>query len=257
VNARTQHRTEAIVLRFLNYGESDRIVTFYTAGFGKLKGIAKGAQRSRKRFVNVLEPFCRLELLFSRRGEGLALIESADAACHFANLRNDLEKSMTASCLIDLTDQFTPEETPNEPLYRLLGDFLALLEGGAALPESLLRFFQIRLLGLTGYDPVLDRCLVCNTPLNPAVRYRFTAAAGGLLCGGCRPDAPDALPVSLGTIRTLALGRELPPERLGRLLWSVQSAQESRRLLECFIRHLLGRELKSVEVLNEIRRLSL
>lgn len=257
MNAREQHRTEAIVLRFLNYGESDRIVTFYTAGFGKLRGIAKGAQRSRKRFANALEPFSCVELLFSRRGEGLALIEGADAACHFANLRNDLEKSMTASCLIDLTDQFSADEKPNEPLYRLLYDFLTLLETGAVAAESLLRFFELRLLGLSGYAPVLDRCLACNAPLTPERAYRFAAAAGGLLCSGCRPATPDALPVSLGTIRTLAMGRELPPARLGRLLWSAQSAQESRRLLERFIRHILGRELKSVLVLNEIRKLGL
>jgi len=257
VSAREQHRTEAIVLRFLNYGESDRIVTFYTAGFGKLKGIAKGAQRSRRRFANALEPFCCVELLFSRRGEGLALIESADVACHFSNLRSDLEKGMTASCLIDLTDQFTPEEKQSDALYRLLHDFLHLLERGAIPAESLLRFFEIRLLGLSGYDPVLDRCIACNTPLSQKKAYRFTAMAGGILCGDCRPDAADTLPISLGTIRTLALGRELPIERLGRLLWSVQSAQESRRLLDRFIRHLLGRELKSVQVLNEIRRLAL
>lgn len=56
MKARTQYRTEAIVLRLLDYGESDRIVTFYTAGFGKLRGIARGARRSRKRFANALEP---------------------------------------------------------------------------------------------------------------------------------------------------------------------------------------------------------
>lgn len=255
--ARTPQRTEAIVLRFFNYGESDRIVTFYTADFGKLKGIAKGAQRSRKRFANALEPFCCLELHFSRRGEALALIEGADTLCHFETLRTDLDRGLTAACLIDLTDQFTGEEKPNTALYRLLHDFLGLLDAGAVAPASLLRFFELRLLGLSGYEPTLDRCQACHTPVGSGFSYRFSASAGGLLCGGCRPDTPDALPVSLGTIRTLALGRELPPERLGRLLWSPQAALESRRLLERFIRHLLGRDLKSVQVLREIQRLGL
>jgi DNA repair protein RecO (recombination protein O) len=53
------------------------------------------------------------------------------------------------------------------------------------------------------------------------------------------------------------MGREMEIDRLGRLFLSEQSAEESRRLLAHFIRHLLGRELKSVHVLNEIRRLGI
>ena len=57
MNTHKQYQTEAIVLRLLDYGESDRIVTFCTNGYGKVRGIAKGARRSRKRFANALEPF--------------------------------------------------------------------------------------------------------------------------------------------------------------------------------------------------------
>ena len=257
MNARTQYRTEAIVLRLMDYGESDRIVTFYTAAYGKVRGIAKGAKRSRKRFANALEPFSCSRLLFSRRGtEGLALIEGSDVTCHFEEIRTDLEKTMTASCLIDLTDQFTEEDKRNEPLFGLLHDFLQLLEKGPST-ESLLRFFEIRLLKLSGYDPVLDRCLACKSPVSPEKSYRFHAAGGGLLCNACRLESPDAIPISLGTIRTLAMGRELPIDRLGRLVLSVQSSDESRLILGRFVHHILGRELKSFHVFNEVRRLGI
>jgi DNA repair protein RecO (recombination protein O) len=255
MNARNQYRTEAIVLRIFDYGESDRIVTFYTAGFGKLRGIAKGARRSRRRFVNALEPFSYSQILFSRRRpDSLALIESSDVICHFPAIRADLEKTLSASYLIDLTDQFTLEDKKNEELFMLLHAFLHLIEAGPAR-EALLRFFEIRLLKLSGYDPLLDHCLICKTPLEKETAYRFKAADGGLTCLTCRPDGPDAIPVSLGTIRTLLLGRDLAIDRLDRLLLSEQSAVESRLLLAHFIRHILGKELKSVHVINEIRRL--
>jgi DNA repair protein RecO (recombination protein O) len=255
IQARTQQQTEAIVLRLLDYGESDRIVTFCTADFGKIRGIAKGARRSRKRFVNALEPFCRSRIFFSRRGpDSLALIEGCDVLSHFPAIRADLDKTLAASCLIDLTDQFTPEDKKNEASFFLLLDFLQLLEG-SVMTDALLRFFEIRLLRISGYDPVLDRCLYCKTPIGKQAAYRFDAAKGGLTCNVCGPGSRDAIPVSLGTIRTLLLGREMEIGRLGRLLLSGQSADESRRLLAHFIRHILGRELKSVHVLNEIRRL--
>ena len=257
IQARTPQQTEAIVLRVIDYGESDRIVTFCTADFGKIRGIAKGARRSRKRFVNALEPFSCSRVHFSRRGpESLALIEGCDILSHFPGIRADLEKTLAASYLIDLTDQFTPEDKKNEASFFLLRDFLRLLEG-TAMPEALLRFFEIRLLRISGYDPVLDHCLCCKTPIGKQAAYHFDAAKGGLTCNGCGPGNPDAISVSLGTIRTLLLGREMEIGRLGRLLLSGQSADESRRLLGHFIRHILGRELNSVHVLNEIRRLGI
>jgi DNA repair protein RecO (recombination protein O) len=257
IPSRTALRTEAIVLRAIDYGESDRIVTFCTADFGKIRGIAKGARRSRKRFANALEPFCRSQILFSRRcPDSLALIEACDVLSHFPGIRSDLEKTLAASCLIDLTDQFTPEDKKSEASFSLLLDFLRLLEK-TALTEALLRFFEIRLLRISGYDPVLDRCISCKTPIGKDAAYRFDAAKGGLTCNVCAPGSRDAIPVSLGTIRTLLLGREMEIDRLGRLLLSDQSADESRRLLAHFIRHLLGRELKSVHVLNDIRRLGI
>jgi DNA repair protein RecO (recombination protein O) len=254
MNTRTQHRTEAILLRLLDYGESDRIVTFFTSEYGKVRGIAKGARRSRKRFANVLEPFCCSHLLFSRRGpDSLALIDSSEVISHFPLIRADLEKTLWASYLIDLTDQFTPDDKKNAAIFTLLRDFLFLIEARPAA-ESILRFFEIRILKLSGYDPVLDYCLICKKPVGQETLYRFNAADGGLSCPGCRPGA-EGIPVSLGTIRTLLLGREAQIDRLCSILLSGQSAHESRQLLAHFIRHILGRELKSLHVLNEIRRL--
>jgi DNA repair protein RecO (recombination protein O) len=234
IPTRAELRTEAIVLRAIDYGESDRIVTFCTADFGKIRGIAKGARRSRKRFANA--------------------IEGCDVLSHFPGIRSDLEKTLAASCLIDLTDHFTPEDKKSAASFCLLLDFLRLLEE-TAFTETLLRFFEIRLLRISGYDPVLDHCISCKTPIGNQAAYRFDAAKGGLTCNVCGPVRQDAIPASLGTIRTLLLGREMEIGRLGCLLLSGQSADESRRLLAHFIRHILGRELKSVHVLNEIRRL--
>ena len=255
MSARKQYGTEAICLRLFDYGESDRIVTFCTTGFGKIRGIAKGAKRSRKRFANSLEPFCLSHILFTRRGpDSLAMIDSSEVISHFPVIRADLDKTLRASYLIDLTDQFLPEDKKSEAVFGLLHAFLRLLEDQPAT-ESLLRFFEIRLLKLAGYDPTLDRCLLCGTPVGTASAHRFFSADGGLTCLSCRPDSAGGVPLSLGTIRTLLLGRDMPVEKLGQIRLSGQSADESRQLLAHFIRHLLGRELKSLHVLNEIRRL--
>src|SRR5512134_3900875 len=97
--------TPAIVLRARPYGESDRIVSFLTENHGKLTGIAKGAKRSRKRFVNSLEPFSLVNLRFQDRAHSnLVFIVASDLTFGFKHLLTSLEKISLASYLVEITD---------------------------------------------------------------------------------------------------------------------------------------------------------
>ena len=231
------------------------MVTFFTREFGKLRGIAKGARRSRKRFSNAIEPFSHSILLFSRRGEGgLAIIENCDVINHYPGIRSDLGKIITASYMIDLIDQFTAEGKKSSGIFQLLDDFLKLLETGNSLEETT-RFFELRLLMLSGYEPVFERCVICNTPLDKINTAFFDATRGGIRCSLCYRDDQSCIPVSTGTIKTLLMGKQTEINRMHRLVLSERSLKESRYIFRHFIRHILGRELKSLRVLDEIRKM--
>ncbi len=252
-------KTSAIVLRSLDYGESDRIITFYTDNFGKLKGIAKGARRSKKRFPNALELFSCSNILFSKKDtDGLVVIENCDVINHYPGIRSDLEGILVASYFVDLTNQFTPEGKENRKLFQLLQDFLGLIEERNS-SEAVIRSFELRLLKLTGFEPVLDRCITCKTPFDVGA-YRntpllFSPADGGVRCSRCSFNDRNSLPVSIGTIRILLMGKEISIGKIHRLSLSKQAAGESERILASFIQHLLGKELRSLTVLNEIRKI--
>lgn len=251
------YRASAFVLRFIDYGESDRIVTFYTDRSGKLKGIAKGARRSRKRFSNAIEPFCHSTILYSRRSkEGLALIENCDVIDHYPRIREDLEKTMVASCFIELIDHFTIEGRKVPGLFKLLENFLGLIEKGNNA-EVTLRFFEIRLLKVAGYEPVLERCVKCGTPLNEMRAPFFCPADGGVMCSRCDGDRLDSLPVSAGTLKILSMGKKMDVDRIHRLVLSKKSLKESSDILRLFIRHTLGKEPKSHQVFRQIKNMQL
>jgi DNA repair protein RecO (recombination protein O) len=254
---RINYKTNAIVLRTLDYGESDRIVTFYTTDFGKVKGIAKGARRSRKRFANTLETFACLQLLFSRRHhDGLALIEEGTVINHYPGIGVDLKKTLYASYMLDVTEQFTVENKRNEEVFCLVQGFLELIDR-ESVSEDIVRFFEMRLLRLVGYEPVLDRCLACKAPVGNGDFYHFSVQEGGVKCTGCFPRNSDFLGLSVGTIKSLLLGKDMEKGKLSRLILSDQSANESRLFLGRFIEHLLGKEIKSLRVIREIRELGI
>jgi DNA repair protein RecO (recombination protein O) len=255
VKYREKSTAAGFVLGFIDYGEADRIVTFYTDKIGKLKGIAKGARRSKKRFSNSIELFSQSKIIFSRNNkEGLALIENCDVINHYPAIRENLESTMAASYLTDLTNRFTVEEKRNKELFGLIGNFLELIENGNDL-EKIMRFFEIRLLELSGYDPVLEKCVGCGTPLDRINTPFFNSRNGGIECPQCHRNGPNAFPVSVGTVKTLMLGKSMEIDKIHRLEPSEKILAESGRILGDFIQYILGKELKSLRILNEIKKM--
>jgi DNA repair protein RecO (recombination protein O) len=125
------------VIRSLNYGESDRIVTFFTKDFGKIKGIAKGARRSRKRFQNALGLFSHLRLIFfDREGMGLARVESGDILHTFPRIRENLTKIYHGNYFLELVNEMAGERERNlEAFDLLLAFFLDAVDGFLAIPD--------------------------------------------------------------------------------------------------------------------------
>jgi len=248
-------KTPAFVIHFLNYGESDRIVTFFTREFGKVKGIAKGARRSRKRFSNAIEPFSHATILFSRRDENsLAVIENCDVLNHYPKIRADLARTMRASYMVELVDRFTAEGKKSAAIFQLLEGFLGLLEAGHGAEETTL-FFELRLLTLSGYEPMLEQCILCGTTIDETGAALFDTARGGIRCSKCSRGEEGCIPVSTGTVKTLLMGNGMAPDHIPRLILSENAIRESSRILRHFIRHTLGREPRSLQVLDEIKKM--
>jgi DNA repair protein RecO (recombination protein O) len=256
---RITYKATSIILNTFDYGESDRILTCYTDDFGKIKGIAKGARRSKKRFPNALEPFSLSRIVFSRREhDTLSIIESCDIINHHSGIREDLDKTLISSYLLELTDKFTHEGKNEIAFFQLLEKFLHIIDIGMSNPStSLIRFFEMRLLKIAGYEPVFDRCIHCHKPLSHTEIYRFHPNMGGIKCGVCQQSNADSFPVSVGTLKSLLLGKEIDIQKVNRINLSDQAAQESNLILSRFIHHLLGKNLNSLSVLNQVREMGI
>lgn len=244
--------TEAVVLGSIDYGESDKIVTFYTLEFGKLKGIAKGAKRSKKRFVNNLEPFSYIRLLFSQKqGRDLAIVEQADVIRRFDNLFLDINKLAFGSYCLELLNEMTPEAQKNQKAFELLVNFLTLLHGGANARTTVM-FFEMRLLSILGYHPHLDACVVCkNAPLHKKVF--FSSAKSGIVCFACKNQEKFVIPVSLGAIKFLMLAAKTDIDKMDRICMADWAAEECERVMGDFLKYQLGKELKSKRFLEKIK----
>lgn len=244
----------AIVLNAMDYSESDLILTFYTKEFGKVKGIAKGARRSRRRFVGSLDAPSHIRGVFHHNDKsGLVRVESAALANSFSWLKSDLVRYANACCLLELISETTGEGQSSPEIYGLLLEFLHLLETAVHVP-ALLCFFEIKLLALTGFQPHLNGCVLCRRPFDPAsgARIYFSSERGGTVCSSC--SGGFGMPVSLGTVRMLSNAARLNTDRLGRLKPDQSLLDESETLLDDFIRHHIGKELKTKRFLARMKK---
>jgi len=245
--------TPAVVVRTRAFGESDKIVTFLTRDLGKIAGIAKGAQRSKRRFVNVLEPFTHVDVtLRLRPTSDLAFVNACVLRDAPISVARDLVKFAYASYVLELTDRMIREREAGPEAYELVRDALALLEEHDADP-GILRAFELHLLRLTGYEPELDHCRRCGTPLADGTTMYVHPARGGVLCVRCRGDG-RAYQASLPVLeRLIALQRarfaDRDPERF-RLAPAM--AAEARALVRCFFAANLTAPLASERLLESL-----
>jgi DNA repair protein RecO (recombination protein O) len=246
--------SEAFVLRSQPLGESDRIVTFLTRSAGKVRGVAKGARRSRRRFGSNLELLSRVRLsYFEREGVDLARIEGAELLESFYRLQEDPERGAVLACVAEVADAFAREQQEDEAFFRLVHAVLRAVRDGLDL-EWAARYFEIWTLKLHGVLPSFRTCSGCGRDL-PARGARYDRRDAGVLCGECG-ETPGSGDLALPGQALRAAGEMLekaPGGLLGRAA-DVAALQPLALLAEAIFLDLTERRFKSYEVLRAVRR---
>ena len=122
------YRDEAVVLRTWKLGEADRIVSLHTRVFGKVRGVAKGARRTRSKFGARLEPAGHVEVQLYRGRGGLDTVTQAETISRFTNLRSDPGVFARASAMLEAVDHISPEREPDGYRHVMLERALATLD---------------------------------------------------------------------------------------------------------------------------------
>ena len=242
------YKTEAIVLRHFPLGEADYLLDLYTPDLGKLRAVAKGARRVKSKLGGHLEPLMRTSFLITR-GQNLDTINQAEVLEGFRTVREHLHRLSQALYIVELIDTITPEEQPNYPIYRLVLDALRSLAGDAT--PLLLPFFQLRILGHSGFKPQLYQCVECGSTISPGL-HRLTPDLGGTLCNSCHPPNVTVLPISLDSLKVLRFFQREEYVSVQRLRLGSGIMLELERLLESLLRHVLEREVKTSRFLSQV-----
>ncbi|MGI6490827.1 MAG: DNA repair protein RecO [Peptococcaceae bacterium] len=238
---------DAIVLRSIDCGEGNRLLVIFSREQGKLKVMAHGVAKPSSRKRGFVQLFSRSSFLI-HRGRELDSVSQCEGRELFPSLRSDLEGISRASYIAELADAFTLEGQANEELFWLLLNTFRMLETKKDL-ELLTRAFELKIVTVLGYRPVLETCAACGGELLPG-KLAFSPAMGGVLCDTCSHLEPDAVPCNKGQVELLKMLISWEPARLHQLRAGEANKKQLRVMLQRYIRYYLERELKSAAFLS-------
>jgi DNA repair protein RecO (recombination protein O) len=233
-----QHVGEAIVLRTWPFHEADLLVSLFTREQGRVKGVARHAMRSRKRFGGALEPMTHVRATYVERPrQELVRLDAFEILSSPLSQPVDYARTAALQMVAEVLEEALPEGAPEDAVFRLA---LAVLEelqvGRVWMPVT---YFALWMNRLMGWMPELGHCAACGLDLRGGVVW-WSPVGDGVTCEDDRRGGSVALaPESVGLAGRMFRGTV---KGLAEEEWPKARASDLRRFaIEVLERHLEGR----------------
>ncbi|MHB8571859.1 MAG: DNA repair protein RecO [Candidatus Dormibacteria bacterium] len=240
---------EALVLRRVDYGDADRILTLFTREHGRVSVMAKGIRRPRSHTGAGLDLFAHVRVQLAP-GRNLEVVTQAVAASDTSTVSGDTGRLGAASVVAEAVLRVLEEGAPNEDLFEAVLQALHAI-GLAEDTQRQLDWFIARLLDLLGYRPEVGRCTACAGPL-PEQESSFSPAAGGALCLACASTDASAWRLPPGSLKVLRVLVGGDTELYPRLRLDLAVRRDVRRAMRGQLEYHLDGRLRSFDFLAEM-----
>jgi DNA repair protein RecO (recombination protein O) len=234
-----QRQGEAIVLRVWPFQEADLLVSLFTREQGRIKGVARHAMRSRRRFGGALEPMTHVRATYAERPrQELVRLDAFEILSSPLSRPIDYARTAALQLIAEVLEEALPEQAPEDAVFRLA---LAVLDeiqiNRVSLPVA---YFALWINRLMGWMPELGHCVVCGLDLRGGTAW-YSATSDGVTCADDRRNGSTALSaestgiaarIFRGTVRELAKEqwREAPLANLQRFAVDTLERHLERRL---------------------------
>ena len=231
-------KTDAIVIRVVDFSETSCVVTLFSRDFGKIASLAKGARRPKGPFDSALDllTVCRIVFLH-KSSDALDLLTEAKMVRRFRSAATSLPHLYAAYYIAELLDVLTDDGDPHEELFEAALHAITALDGLADVEATVVRF-ELVTLRILGHVPSVDFCTGCGVEVAEKGRVAFGQLTGGVLCGQCREGQSHVMGVSqevLHAIRETSSSDQVTPPLEGPV------RGELRGVMNQYITHLMGR----------------
>jgi len=244
-------KVSGIVIKEVNTGEADKIITIFSRERGKITASAKGARRPKSKFSACTQLFgYNNYVLFS--GREIYSVNSCEVVEPFYEIRNDIIKLTYASHFVDIISDTVQEGQPAVKILKLLLNSLYILSRTDREAELIARIFELRFLALAGYAPQVSGCCVCGKETGSSFSFSFKKC--GLICSDekCMSQDIFSQELSPGAVRALRHIIYSKSSELFNFSLSPQVLEELGRISRRYLRERLEKDFTKLDMLKKI-----
>ena len=242
--------SEAIVLRTYPLREADLLVTLFTRAEGKVKGVARSAMKSKRRFGGALEPLTYVRAFFEdRERQELTRLDSCEVLESPLATQVTYARAVALGHVAEVLDQLLPDREANDSVFRLALSVISVLRGGDVwMPVT---YFDLWMTRLMGYLPDLSECIACGRALN-GHRAFFHALADGIMCEEDKRLASSELSAESRVIAARMF--RAPVESFAEAKWPKAQAADLRKFLVQILQRHIEKKLTTAAMLEKISK---
>jgi len=242
--------SEAIVLRTYPLREADLLVTLFTRAEGKVKGVARSAMKSKRRFGGALEPLTYVRAFFEdRERHELTRLDSCEVLESPLATQVTYARAVALGHVAEVLDQLLPDREANDSVFRLALSVISVLRGGDIwMPVT---YFDLWMTRLMGYLPDLSECIACGRALN-GHRAFFHALADGIMCEEDKRLASSELSADSRMIAARMF--RAPVESFAEAKWPKAQAADLRKFLVQILQRHIEKKLTTAAMLEKISK---
>lgn len=244
-------KTQGIVIKEVNTGEADKIITLFTRNRGRISALSRGGKRPKSKLAAASQIMCYGDyVLYS--GREIYTVNSCEVIEPFYEIRNDMVKLTYAAHFMDIVLEIVQENQPAPKLLQLLLNSLYMLAKTEKQPELVSRIFELRALTTAGYAPYVGKCVNCGQESEKYFSFSFEKS--GFLCDREECLATDRLSVLLSPGASMAI-RHIVYARMEELFsfgLSQEVLYELGQITEKYLRQQLERDFTKLDFLKSI-----
>ena len=251
-----------LVIRSVDLGEADRLITLYTKEQGLISTMVKGARSYRNKNMASTQQFCYGSFILNRKGDKSWVSES-NIIESFFGLRSDIVALSLAGYIVEVINDVATAEADEDILRLALNSLYAISERRYSFTK-IKAAFEIRLCAIIGFMPDVIGCRECG---ERAGEFYFDIMSGNIECFAChqiaakehRDDSFDEREARIIEILSegakIALGYCIysPLERLFAFNISDEDMRLMSKSCEDYLLNQLERSFKSLEFYKEVR----
>lgn len=231
---------DALIIRSINYKDSDKIYTIFVRDLGKISSKAKGVRKFSSKRMSSLDTlnFIRVGLYGNNE---IRTITETKLIHSFSGIKSNLNKLKSAYYMIEIVNKAIYESPDSETIFDLLLKCLKRLEETNYLDTRIENYFEYQFLALSGYNLNISSCSYCSNDVDKNLQNSFNFEMNGVVCSECSSHLVNILSKQdIETFNFLDSGQKCDNLEFRKV----------DEILKYYISNLVGSSLKSQKFLS-------